>query len=265
VIVLNSALVDAFEADELKSVIGHEMGHIRFGHTRIAALLGGVGTRGLVLPFPINLVAAVRDLVVLWWQRCTEMSADRAGILACGRLSTAISAQVKLSVGPTLHRYVNLTDLAEQAVNLNTGVRRVEGFLSQLGESHPFLVNRIQAMLDFVSLAESESESKSENAAELPRPPTARLVVADARGELEHPLGRRPLVAGRSPSADLRLRDRTVSRRHFEIAWESDRYVVRDLGSNNGTLVNGQRITHAELHDGDVIQVGFVDLQFHEG
>jgi pSer/pThr/pTyr-binding forkhead associated (FHA) protein len=40
---------------------------------------------------------------------------------------------------------------------------------------------------------------------------------------------------------------------------------VRDLGSNNGTFVNGRRVTQAELHDGDVIQVGFIDLRFREG
>ncbi|MBV9581555.1 MAG: M48 family metallopeptidase, partial [Chloroflexi bacterium] len=112
VVVLNSALVDALDPIELKSVLGHELGHVRFGHTRVGVLLGGLDTRGVLLPFPFNLIAAVRDVVFRWWQRSTELSADRAGVIACGRVSKAISAQLKVGVGPTMLRHVNLADLA---------------------------------------------------------------------------------------------------------------------------------------------------------
>lgn len=312
VIVLNSALVDALDAQELKSVLGHEMGHIKFGHTRLGVLLGGVDARNLALPFPINLVASLRDLIFLWWQRSTEMSADRAGIVACRRPSKAISAQVKLSVGPTLHQHVNLEDLAHQADDLHSGVRRVEGFLSQLGASHPFLINRIQAMLDFVAesgpgtletsataaVETAATEFATETAAVEPaveaageplaepvaKPvaerrvksvaeplvksaaPVARLVERrGGRVTWEHALDGRRLVAGRSPSADVRLRDRAVSRRHFEIGWADGVYVIDDLGSSNGTFVDGQRITSAPLRDGSIIRVGFTELEFRAG
>lgn len=279
VIVLNSALLDALDAQELKSVLGHEMGHIKFGHTRLGVLLGGVDARGLSLPFPISLIAGLRDFIFLWWQRSTEMSADRAGIIACGRPSKAISAQVKLSVGPTLYQHVTFEDLALQAADLDTGVARVEGFLSQLGTSHPFLINRIRAMLDFVSQAPLAAAEDVVAAA-----PTARLLVRSAtNGSAEHGsagqvdaaaqadwqpafvLNARPVVAGRSPSAEVRLPDRTVSRRHFEVGWQDGGYVIRDLGSNNGTFVNAQRIATATLHDGDVVRAGRIELVFKEG
>jgi Zn-dependent protease with chaperone function len=259
VVVLNSALVEALDDQELKSVLGHEMGHIKFGHTRLGVLLGGAEARGWNLPFPINVVAALRDLVCLWWQRSTEMTADRAGIVACGRPSKAISAQIKLSVGPGLHQHVNLYDLARQAADLQTGVARVEGFMSQLGATHPFLVSRIDGMLDFVGEpggAASEEESPATGHAR------ARLVARGPTHTTEHVLDGRSVIAGRSPSADLRLHDRTASRRHFELSLVDGDYVLRDISSSNGTFVNDQRVRWARLQNGDIIRAGLTELQF---
>ena len=56
------------------------------------------------------------------------------------------------------------------------------------------------------------------------------------------PLGRRPLIVGRVTDADLRLDDPTVSCRHASIETSSGRWVVRDLSSHNGTLIDGQPI-----------------------
>jgi Zn-dependent protease with chaperone function len=259
VIVLNSGLVDALDEEELKSVIGHEMGHIKFGHTRLGALLGGLDTRGVALPFPLSVVANVRDLIFMWWQRSTEMTADRAGIIACGRPSKAISAQVKVSVGPTLFQHVNLADLAKQAADLHQGVRRLEGFVSQLSASHPFLVNRIEAMLDFVSTLETQQPEKVREVAERP---VALLRTRSPNRHWEQAIEIESLLVGRSPSADLRLHDRSVSRRHFELRSEAGGYVLRDLGSSNGTFVNGRRVQSARLNDGDVIRAGFTELEF---
>ena len=65
-LVLHSALVDAMDHLELKSVVGHEMAHIKYGHTRRGILLGGsMADAGFRLPFPLSLIATVRDLVFL--------------------------------------------------------------------------------------------------------------------------------------------------------------------------------------------------------
>jgi hypothetical protein len=64
------------------------------------------------------------------------------------------------------------------------------------------------------------------------------------------------LRIGRSPSCDLVLTDDSVSRRHAEIALRGGRCAIRDLGSCNGTWVNGRSITRAELRRGDELQVG---------
>ena len=70
---------------------------------------------------------------------------------------------------------------------------------------------------------------------------------------------------GRHPDSDVFLDDITVSRRHSEIVREGDGYVVRDVGSLNGTYVNRQRVDVSALHDGDEIQVGRFHLAFHVG
>ena len=74
--------------------------------------------------------------------------------------------------------------------------------------------------------------------------------------------------AGRHPDSDIFLDDVTVSRRHAEFVREGDEFLVRDIGSLNGTYVNRNRIEKADLSDGDEVQVGKYRLVFfagHEG
>ena len=63
-------------------------------------------------------------------------------------------------------------------------------------------------------------------------------------------------VLGRSRSCDLTLKTPDASRRHAEIAAVTAGYVIRDLGSTNGTIVNGERIEECELQSGDRIEIG---------
>lgn len=70
-------------------------------------------------------------------------------------------------------------------------------------------------------------------------------------------------VAGRSEQADIFLDDVTVSRKHAEFVREGDAFVVRDIGSLNGTYVNRARIDSAVLLTGDEVQIGKFRLTFH--
>lgn len=70
-------------------------------------------------------------------------------------------------------------------------------------------------------------------------------------------------VAGRSVDADIFLDDVTVSRRHAEFVRESDDFLVRDIGSLNGTYINRTRIDSAVLRSGDEVQIGKYRLTFH--
>lgn len=71
-------------------------------------------------------------------------------------------------------------------------------------------------------------------------------------------------VIGRGAEADVRLADHAVSRRHAEIRVGDGTATVNDLGSTNGTIVNGARVSTAELADGDEVRLGETVLVFHE-
>jgi len=70
-------------------------------------------------------------------------------------------------------------------------------------------------------------------------------------------------VLGRSSSCDVTLKSRRTSRRHLECHCEGNQVRVRDLGSANGTYINGMRLTQATtLKDGDKIAIGNISLRF---
>lgn len=83
-----------------------------------------------------------------------------------------------------------------------------------------------------------------------------------ACGDDLYPLETRTLVLGRARECDIRLADLNVSRRHAEIRSEGGAFVLVDLGSTNGCLVNGQRIERVELQDGDRILIGQTEFFF---
>lgn len=71
------------------------------------------------------------------------------------------------------------------------------------------------------------------------------------------------VTAGRDTKADIFLDDVTVSRKHVEFVREGDSFVVRDVGSLNGTYVNRERVADARLHNGDEVQIGKYRLVFY--
>ena len=73
-----------------------------------------------------------------------------------------------------------------------------------------------------------------------------------------------PFVIGRQPSCDLWIDDRTISKHHADLVRSDEGWLLRDVGSRNGTRVNGWRIAEAVLRDGDVVQLGNVRFAFEE-
>ncbi|HKX31092.1 MAG TPA: FHA domain-containing protein, partial [Blastocatellia bacterium] len=104
----------------------------------------------------------------------------------------------------------------------------------------------------------------------------ARLVVLDSEGQTEFPLetdsetiiGRIDPRRGIRPEIDLSRYDPTVriSRRHARIVARGNQFLIEDLGSSNGTIINGQkRLRPEETHqltDGDVVKIGETTLKF---
>ena len=96
-----------------------------------------------------------------------------------------------------------------------------------------------------------------------PRAP--QVLVSDGATERTVDLTRPVTLVGRSADADLRLADTGVSRKHAELRREGGGVVLVDLGSTNGSRVNGRPVERAELRDGDRIQIGPVSLVFSTG
>jgi len=83
------------------------------------------------------------------------------------------------------------------------------------------------------------------------------VVLAGAKEGLEIPLKKEKFLIGRAKECALRAGSEAISRRHCAITRHEDRYMVRDLGSRNGTYVNDQRITEeVPLAAGNELRVG---------
>jgi len=87
----------------------------------------------------------------------------------------------------------------------------------------------------------------------------AELVLTDGR---RVQIGSEPLVIGRLPECGVVLADSNVSRRHAELRRAGDSVVLTDLGSTNGTRVNGAPIRERVLVSGDEVSVGSTRLIF---
>ncbi|WP_187977081.1 DUF3662 and FHA domain-containing protein [Mycetocola sp. JXN-3] len=87
------------------------------------------------------------------------------------------------------------------------------------------------------------------------------LPALDIAGQ-RYPLARARTVIGRGSDADITIADPGTSRKHVEILWDGKRAQVHDLGSTNGSELNGQSVTQALLEDGSVIQIGRTQITY---
>jgi Zn-dependent protease with chaperone function len=138
VIVLYSALFKMMDSDELRFILGHEMGHVSLGHTWLNSLLGGMA--GIPASFGASVLL---NASFLWWNRACEYSADRAGLLACGNPAKAVSALVKLATGSRMQSQGDLAHaLRSIEAQDDTMINRMQEILS----THPMIARRIQAL-----------------------------------------------------------------------------------------------------------------------
>lgn len=144
-VVLFAPLLKVMDADELRFIIGHEMGHVALGHTWLNSLLGGMAGVPTTLGLAVILVAAFR-----WWNRACEYSADRAGLIACRNPEKAVSALVKLASGG-----------ARGSAEMQNALARIEAeddsWVNVAAESlatHPMVVRRIAELRKFAASGE---------------------------------------------------------------------------------------------------------------
>jgi hypothetical protein len=125
----------------------------------------------------------------------------------------------------------------------------------------------LEGALDSGAAADVETSDEQESGAAESLPPGSALLVvkrgpnAGSRFLLDADV----TTAGRHPESDIFLDDVTVSRRHAEFVREGGGFVVRDVGSLNGTYLNRERIDAGGLAGGDEVQIGKYRLVFLTG
>jgi Zn-dependent protease with chaperone function len=150
ILVLNAGCIDHLSGDELFFVVGHELGHIKSGHVlyrQIGALLPILGELLSSALGPLRALSTAMEVALLNWQRMSELTADRAGLLACQNRDASISAMVKMAGLPRrFYDRVNVDDFIEQAQsfkdldqNLLDRIAKVAIIMSH---SHPWTVMR---------------------------------------------------------------------------------------------------------------------------
>jgi Zn-dependent protease with chaperone function len=150
ILVLNAGAIDHLSTDELLFVIGHELGHIKSGHVlyrQIGATIPLLGDVVSPLVPGMGLISTALRMALLNWQRMSELTADRAGLLACQNRDAAISAMVKMAGLPRkFYGQFNVEDFIAQAREFKAldenPLDKVAKLASLMGQSHPWTVLR---------------------------------------------------------------------------------------------------------------------------
>jgi pSer/pThr/pTyr-binding forkhead associated (FHA) protein len=92
--------------------------------------------------------------------------------------------------------------------------------------------------------------------------PTLLVVDGEDRGRRLPLVGKNQFKIGRSVTSDLKLADGKISRDHCMVETVRDQFIIIDLESANGTIVNGDRVKKTVLKEGDFIRLGFTMIKY---
>lgn len=145
-IIVSSGLVDLLDEEELRFVLGHEMGHVMSGHAVYQTLLQRlIHLSGVLTTIPLGGLGFRAILAGLMeWSRKSELSADRAGLLATQDPAAAFRVHMKLASGGHLEHLDTTSFFAQAAEYEASGTLRdsVLKLLLVEAQSHPFAVVR---------------------------------------------------------------------------------------------------------------------------
>jgi hypothetical protein len=204
------------------------------------------------------------------------------------RLERAMESQQSISVKrvivPSFYRaYLNPADFtAFQPVRVQLE-QEMATYLSELAQErsfsmleHPRVVlaedpavpkRSIQVVAEMTNAGGAETTQVMAPAvapAPPPRKSHAMLLLQTPQGLQPIPLESTAVSLGRGLGNDVILEDTRVSRHHAQLRYRQRRFWVTDLGSTNGTFVNGERVSETALRDGDVISLGGLELTFRD-
>lgn len=176
-IVLNSGLLDLTDETELRSIIAHELGHIKCGHTTLTQMaIWAINTASFIgeMTFGLgNLIGSGLIFAFYEWKRKAELSADRAALLVVDDLKPVMSAMMKLAGGSLKHtNECSLDEFIRQSEKYQEldreDLNQVYKFLlyNNLAQgiflTHPFIVERIGHLREW-STSEEYRQIRSGN------------------------------------------------------------------------------------------------------
>ena len=176
-IVINTGLLDLLTNDEIKTVLAHELGHIKCGHTILIQMAMWVVNAASVIgemTFGLGNIVSNGLIVAFYeWRRKAELSADRAALLVMENPRTVMTTMMKISGGS--NRFIDecsLEEFIKQSENYRNldedGLNQVYKALMYAGVngmlSHPFPVERIHYLQEWTNSSEYRDIRKGEYA-----------------------------------------------------------------------------------------------------
>ncbi|MDA0180736.1 M48 family metallopeptidase [Solirubrobacter phytolaccae] len=160
IVVLNSSTVNVMDAQELRTVLGHEAGHILSDHvlyqTALFILLRLSAGPLQRLPFFAGLPLLAIKLALLEWYRAAELSCDRAATLVTRSPMTTCQTMMVMAAG-TASRKLSLDEFVNQAneyVDWEPGWDKLMRFGRELQMTHPYPVRRVHELMNWVRSGE---------------------------------------------------------------------------------------------------------------
>ena len=153
-IVLNSSTVEGLKPDQLMFILGHELGHVLSGHALYKTLLA-VLMRLLTFAIYVPLGAAPLMAIImalLEWDRKSELTADRAGLLVLQETMGAYKSQMQLAGGAGIDK-MNINEFFVQAAEYEAGENIVDSLYKMINlafTTHPFPVLRVVELKKWV-------------------------------------------------------------------------------------------------------------------
>lgn len=164
-IIAYSGLFDLLTEKEIQYILGHEVGHILSHHVLYHMIVEG----SLSITGMASFLGGALELPLFYWYRMSELTGDRAGLLACQDFKTAISAMIKMAGLPkSQYDRIDIDAFLEQAREFResyTGmVDETIKFLSIAQSTHPWLVLRAAELLEWVESGEYDRILNSKKA-----------------------------------------------------------------------------------------------------
>lgn len=149
IVVLYSSIVERFTSDELRSVIGHECGHIHNNHGIYSIAVETILNQSFNIPIISQILSTMTlpiQLMFQAWKRAAEVTCDRAGMICSNDMMDSLKADVKFMHGAMLNsKEANI----EEALKQYDMLRKTPIRFLELDATHPLTIRRLYAGLEF--------------------------------------------------------------------------------------------------------------------